>query len=151
KFFDREGRKLSDAIEAAIEARLVEPAVTKDSGALGRAKRVETALEQYQDFCMATVPGALRLDGLKIVVDCSHGAAYKVAPRVLSALGAEIVPIGCSPNGRNINDGCGSTQPELMRLTTLGVRADLGIALDGDGDRVLMVDGEGRLVDGDQL
>jgi phosphoglucosamine mutase len=97
------------------------------------------------------VPRDLRLDGFKIVIDCSHGAAYKVAPRVLSALGAEIVPIGCSPNGRNINDGCGSTAPELLQLTTRGVRADLGIALDGDGDRVLMVDHEGNLVDGDQL
>jgi phosphoglucosamine mutase len=102
-------------------------------------------------FCISTVPPELRLDGLKIVIDCSHGAAYKVAPRVLSELGAEIVPIGCSPNGRNINDSCGSTKPELLQLTTKGVRADIGIALDGDGDRVLMVDHLGNLVDGDQL
>lgn len=151
KFFDREGSKLSDAIEQAIEARLAEPAVTQESESLGRAKRVENALERYRDFCVSTVPAGFQLDGLKIVIDCSHGAAYKVAPRVLSALGADIVPIGCSPNGRNINDGCGSTRPDLMQLTTLGVRADLGIALDGDGDRVLMVDGDGRLVDGDEL
>lgn len=151
KFFDRDGAKLSDSLEEAIEGRLVEPAVTRDSGALGRAKRVENALESYQSFCISTLPAGLRLEGLKIVIDCSHGAAYKVAPRVLSELGAEIVPIGCSPNGRNINDSCGSTKPELMRLTTQGVRADLGIALDGDGDRVLMVDGEGGMVDGDQL
>lgn len=151
KFFDAHGSKLSDAIESSIEARLVEPPVTCESSSLGRAKRVENALDVYQEFCLSTVPAGLRLDGLKIVIDCSHGAAYKVAPRVLSALGAEIVPIGCSPNGRNINDGCGSTRPELMRLTTKGVGADLGIALDGDGDRVLMVDHRGELVDGDQL
>ncbi|MEO8225559.1 MAG: phosphoglucosamine mutase [Gammaproteobacteria bacterium] len=151
KFFDANGSKLSDSIEAAIEARLSEPPVTQESGSLGRAKRVENALDAYQAFCIATLPRDLRLDGLKIVIDCSHGAAYKVAPRVLSELGAEIVPIGCSPNGRNINDGCGSTNPELLQLTTQGVRADLGIALDGDGDRVLMVDHRGQLVDGDQL
>lgn len=151
KFFDRGGGKLSDELEAAIEARLGEPAVTRESHELGRAKRVDNALETYQRFCIATVPTNLRLDGLKIVIDCSHGAAYKVAPRVLSELGAEIVPIGCSPNGRNINDSCGSTKPELLQLTTQGVRANLGVALDGDGDRVLMVDHTGALVDGDQL
>ena len=151
KFFDANGGKLSDDIELAIEARLLEPAVTRESGALGRAKRVDNALDAYKAFCIATVPPDLRLDGLKVVIDCSHGAAYKVAPRVLSELGAEIVPIGCSPNGRNINDSCGSTKPELLQLTTEGVRADLGIALDGDGDRVLMVDHTGQLVDGDQL
>ena len=151
KFFDANGGKLSDDIEAAIEARLLEPAITRESGSLGRAKRVDNALDAYKSFCISTVPPELRLDGLKIVIDCSHGAAYKVAPRVLSELGAEIVPIGCSPNGRNINDSCGSTKPELLQLTTQGVRADLGIALDGDGDRVLMVDQKGQLVDGDQL
>ncbi len=151
KFFDREGGKLSDDVESAIEDRLVEPAITRESGLLGKATRVETALGAYQAFCISTVPADFRLDSLKVVIDCSHGAAYKVAPRVLSQLGAEIVPIGCSPNGRNINDGCGSTRPELLRLTTTGVRADLGIALDGDGDRVLMVDHEGNLIDGDQL
>jgi phosphoglucosamine mutase len=151
KFFDGQGSKLSDEIEAAIEGRLAEPPVTRASESLGRAKRVENALDAYKSFCMSTLPADLRLDGLKIVIDCSHGAAYKVAPRVLSELGAEIVPIGCSPNGRNINHNCGSTRPELLQLTTQGVRADLGIALDGDGDRLVMVDHEGRLVDGDQL
>jgi phosphoglucosamine mutase len=151
KFFDGNGSKLSDEIEAAIEARLSEPAVTRESGSLGRAKRVENALDAYKAFCISTLPADLRLDGLKIVIDCSHGAAYKVAPRVLSELGAEIVPIGCSPNGRNINHNCGSTRPELLQLTTQGVRADVGIALDGDGDRLLMVDHLGQLVDGDQL
>ena len=151
KFFDREGGKLSDDIEATIEERLESPAITRESSQLGRAKRVDNALQSYQNFCISTVPPGLRLDGLKIVIDCSHGAAYKVAPRVLTELGAEIVPIGCSPNGRNINDGCGSMKPELLQLTTTGVRAHLGIALDGDGDRLLMADHTGALVDGDQL
>ena len=151
KFFDGNGSKLSDEIEAAIEARLAEPAVTRESESLGRAKRVENALDAYKNFCRSTLPPDLRLDGLKIVIDCSHGAAYKVAPRVLSELGAEIVPIGCSPNGRNINHNCGSTRPELLQMTTQGVRADVGIALDGDGDRLMMVDHAGNLVDGDQL
>lgn len=151
KFFDRNGGKLSDSIEEAIEARLGEPAITRDSGALGRAKRLETAVEQYQRFCVGTVSGQLRLDGLKVVVDCAHGAGYKVAPRALTELGAEIVPIGCSPNGRNINEGCGSTQPDLLTLMVKGVGADIGIAFDGDGDRVVMVDHLGNLVDGDQI
>jgi phosphoglucosamine mutase len=151
KFFDAHGAKLSDAIETEIEAHLGEPAITRESGSLGRAKRVETAGETYQQFCIDTVPPALRLDGLKVVVDCAHGAGYKVAPRALTALGAEIVPIGCSPNGRNINDGCGSTRPELVALTVKGVGADVGIAFDGDGDRVVMVDHHGNLIDGDQL
>ena len=151
KFFDRKGGKLSDSIEAAIEARLGEPAITRESGALGRAKRLESAIEQYQRFCISTVSGGLRLDGLKVVVDCAHGAGYKVAPRTLAELGAEIIPIGCSPNGRNINDGCGSTHPDLLTLMVKGVGADIGIAFDGDGDRVLMVDHLGNLVDGDQI
>ncbi len=151
KFFDRAGAKLPDAVEERIEAYLTEPAITRESAQLGRAKRIDGAREQYQQFALSTVPPGMRLDRLKIVVDCSHGAGYKVAPAVLTELGAEIVPIGCSPNGRNINAGCGSTQPDLLMLTVQGVRADLGIALDGDGDRVLMVDHTGRLVDGDQL
>jgi phosphoglucosamine mutase len=151
KFFDRNGAKLSDAFEERIETHLTEPAVTRDSRSLGRAKRLETAGEDYQRFCISTVPEELRLDGLKIVVDCSHGAGYKIAPRTLAEMGAEIVPIGCSPNGRNINDGCGSTQPQLLTLMVKGVGADIGIAFDGDGDRVVMVDHIGQLVDGDQL
>jgi len=124
KFFDREGSKLADELEEAIESHLDEPAPTRESSKLGR---------------------------LKLVIDCANGAAYKVAPRVLADLGAEIVPIGCSPNGRNINDGCGSTDPGLLKLTVSGVRADAGIALDGDGDRLVMADHLGRTVDGDQL
>ena len=151
KFFDGSGGKLSDALEAQIERHLEQPATTVESERLGRAVRTDRARSHYQDFCAATLPAGMRLDGLKIVIDCANGAAYKVAPRVLADLGAEIVPIGCSPNGRNINDGCGSTCPELLQLTVPGVRADVGIALDGDGDRVVMVDHLGRTVDGDQL
>jgi len=151
KFFDKNGRKLSDEIELQIESYLDEPAITRPSEELGSASRVDTARSQYQWFCMKTLPPGVDLKGLKIVLDCSHGAAYKVAPRVLSQLGADVVAIGCSPNGVNINKDCGSTQPELLQATVKGVGADLGIALDGDGDRLLMVDHEGNLADGDQL
>jgi phosphoglucosamine mutase len=151
KFFDGHGGKLSDALERQIEERIDEPAVTVGSGRLGRAVRIEQAGPLYQERCAATLPAGLSLAGLKLVVDCANGAAYKVAPRVLSDLGADVVPIGASPNGRNINDGCGSTAPSLLQLTVPGVRADAGLALDGDGDRVVMVDHLGRTVDGDQL
>ena len=151
KFFDRQGRKLSDAVEEKIEASLSEPAITRPSESLGRASRVDTARNQYQWFAMSSVPQDMRLEGMKIALDCSNGAAYKVAPRVLADLGADVIPIGCSPNGRNINADCGSTHPELLQATVLGTGADLGIALDGDGDRLLMVDKEGNLLDGDQL
>jgi len=151
KFFDAEGTKLPDSVEEQIEAFLTEPAITRDSSSLGRAKRIDSSREDYQRFCLSTVPAGFSLEGLKIVLDCSHGASYKVAPRVMTELGAEIVPIGCSPNGKNINDGCGTTQPELMTVTVKAVGADLGIAFDGDGDRVLMVDHAGNLIDGDQL
>jgi len=151
KFFDSSGGKLSDELEERIEAELGRGPVTQESRRLGRALRVDKAREQYQSFCASTLPRGLDLTGLKIVIDCANGAAYKVGPRVLADLGAEIVPIGCSPNGRNINDGCGSTVPDLLQLTVPGVRAQVGIALDGDGDRLVMVDHLGRLVDGDQL
>ncbi len=151
KFFDRDGGKLADDLEAAIESHLEQPALTRESSALGRATRVDRERALYQEFCASTLPAGVRLDGLKLVIDCANGAAYKVAPRALSELGAEIIPIGCSPNGRNINDGCGSTDPGLLKLTVAGVRADAGIALDGDGDRLVMVDHLGRTVDGDQL
>jgi len=151
KFFDSEGEKLSDELEERIERSLEEPPVTRDSRALGQAKSVSSARADYMGFCKTTIPAGMSFADLKIVVDASHGAAYKVAPRVLADLGAEVVPVGCSPNGRNINDGCGSTRPDLLQLTVTGVRAHLGMALDGDGDRVLMVDEEGELVDGDQL
>ncbi len=151
KFFDGNGSKLSDEIERQIESLIDDPVVTQESRRLGRASRIDRSRTHYQEFCAATIPAGMSLAGMKIVVDCANGAGYKVAPRVLADLGAEIVPIGCSPNGRNINDGCGSTSPELLQLTVPGVRAGLGIALDGDGDRVVMVDALGRIVDGDQL
>jgi len=151
KFFDDSGAKLSDQLEDAIESELAQPPLTRTSRSLGRATRVDRSRTVYQDFCASTMPAGIDLSGLKIVVDCANGAAYKVAPRILADLGAEIVPIGCSPNGRNINDGCGSTVPDLLQLTVPGVRANVGIALDGDGDRLVMVDHLGRIVDGDQL
>jgi len=151
KFFDGTGAKLSDELEERIEAQLAEGAVTRDSRNLGRATRVDRSRTHYQEFCASTMPSGLDLSGLKIVIDCANGAGYKVGPRILADLGAEIVPIGCSPNGRNINDGCGSTAPELLQLTVPGVRAHVGVALDGDGDRLVMVDHLGRIVDGDQL
>src|SRR6185437_2385933 len=151
KFFDATGGKLSDELEERIEAELEQPAVTRTSRNLGRATRVDRSRTHYQEFCASTLPTGTDLSGLKIVIDCSNGAAYKVGPRVLADLGAEIVPIGCSPNGRNINDGCGSTAPDLLQLTVPGVRAHVGVALDGDGDRLVMVDHLGRIVDGDQL
>ena len=151
KFFDSTGGKLSDELELQIEAELEKGPVTLHSRALGRAQRVDKSRQHYQDFCASTLPAGVNLEGMKIVVDCANGAGYKVAPRILADLGAEIVPIGCSPNGRNINAGCGSTQPELLQLTVPGVRAQVGIGLDGDGDRLVMVDHLGRALDGDQL
>jgi phosphoglucosamine mutase len=151
KFFDRDGGKLSDEIESAIEAELERGPITRSSKDLGRASRVDKSRRHYQDFCAESLPKGMTLEGMKLVVDCANGAGYKVVPRTLADLGAEIIPIGCSPNGRNINDGCGSTSPELLQLTVPGVRAAAGVALDGDGDRLVMVDGLGRIVDGDQL
>ncbi len=150
KFFDSKGGKLSDEIELQIEQHLDELPVTKSSSQLGRASRVDKLRLRYQEFCASTVPG-LDLSDFKLVIDCANGAGYKVGPRILADLGAEIVPIGCSPNGRNINLNCGSTSPELLQLTVPGVRAQAGMALDGDGDRLMMVDHLGRVVDGDQL
>ena len=151
KFFDSTGSKLSDEVERRIEQFIDEPVVTRQSQSLGRATRIDRSRTQYQEFCASTIPQGMDLRGFKLVVDCANGAGYKVAPRVLADLGAEIVPIGCSPNGRNINDSCGSTAPELLQLTVPGVRAHVGLALDGDGDRVVMIDALGRIVDGDQL
>jgi phosphoglucosamine mutase len=151
KFFDAHGSKLSDELEEAIESYLDEPALTRESIHLGRAVRVDKSRVVYQEFCASVLPRGLDLGGLKIVVDCANGAAYKVAPRVLADLGAEIVPLGASPNGRNINLRCGSTSPELLQATVPAVGADVGIALDGDGDRLVMVDHLGRIADGDHL
>jgi phosphoglucosamine mutase len=151
KFFDGKGSKLTDDIELAIEALLIEPAVTLESSSLGKAKRIDTARVRYQEFCESTFPANLNLDGIKVVFDGANGAGYKVGPRTLGHLGADVIPIGCSPNGRNINDGCGTTHPELLQLTVPALHADVGVALDGDGDRVVMVDEAGNLIDGDQL
>jgi phosphoglucosamine mutase len=151
KFFDGDGLKLSDELEERIERQLSVAPVTRASRELGRARRAESSPVRYQEFCAGVLPRGMDLSNLKIVVDCANGATYKVAPRILADLEAEVVPIGCSPNGRNINDGCGSTSPALLQLTVPGVRAQVGIAFDGDGDRVVMVDHLGRLVDGDQL
>lgn len=151
KFFDGAGAKLADDVELEIERFLGQPAITLESQSLGSAKRIDTARVRYQEFCASTFPDDLNLDDVKVVFDGANGAGYKVGPRTLAELGAEVIPIGCSPNGRNINDGCGSTHPELLQLTVPAVRADAGIALDGDGDRVVMVDELGQTVDGDQL
>jgi len=151
KFFDSEGAKLSDEVEKKIEALLEKPAITLESRKLGQAKRIDTARTRYQDFCISTFPDDLTLEGMKIVFDGANGAGYKVGPRTLNELGAEVITVGCSPNGRNINDGCGSMAPELLQKTVVAVDAAVGIALDGDGDRVVMVDELGQTVDGDQL
>jgi len=151
KFFDGAGAKLSDDVELEIERFLGQPAITLGSQSLGSAKRIDTAHVRYQNFCASTFPDDLDLNDVKVVFDGANGAGYKVGPRTLTELGAEVIPIGCSPNGRNINDGCGSTHPDLLQLTVPAVRADAGIALDGDGDRVVMVDELGQTVDGDQL
>jgi phosphoglucosamine mutase len=151
KFFDASGGKLSDELEERIEAELAQPPVTRASRSLGRATRADRSRTMYQEFCASTLAPGVDLSGLKIVIDCANGAAYKVGPRILADLGAEIVPIGCSPNGRNINDGCGSMAPDLLQLTVPGVRAHVGVGLDGDGDRLVMVDHLGRIVDGDQI
>jgi len=151
KFFDSSGGKLSDELEERIEEEVDQPVITRQSNFLGRARRADALREDYQQFCAASVPGGLDLRGMKVVIDCANGAGYKVGPRLLASLGAEVIPIGCSPNGRNINDGCGSTSPGFLQLTVPGVGAAVGIALDGDGDRLVMVDHLGRVVDGDQL
>ena len=151
KFFDGSGSKLTDEVEEAIEASLDKAAITVESQSLGKAQRIDSALVRYEKFCASTLPDGLDLDGLKVVFDAANGAGYKVGPRTLANLNAEVIPIGCSPNGRNINDGCGSTRPELLQLTVPAVAADIGVALDGDGDRVVLVDEAGELVDGDQI
>ncbi len=151
KFFDGNGEKLSDESEAKIEALLGEEPVTRESRAIGKASRAEKRRTEYQDFCAATLPPGMRLDGFKLVVDCANGAGYKVAPRTFADLDADVVPIGTAPNGRNINEGCGATDPSLLKLMVPGVAAHAGIALDGDGDRLIMVDERGEVVDGDAL
>ena len=151
KFFSGSGEKLPDAIELEVEKRIDQPMGCQDSAKLGRAARIEDAAGRYIEFCKSTFPSDLDLRGLKLVVDCAHGAAYNVAPSVFHELGAELVSIGASPNGLNINDGVGATSPDSLRRAVLEHKADLGIALDGDGDRLMMVDADGKVYDGDML
>jgi len=151
KFFSRQGTKLPDEIELAIEAELEKPMVTVDSARLGKAERVPDAPGRYIEFCKSTVPMSLSLRGLKIVVDCANGATYGVAPSIFDELGAEVIKVGTHPDGLNINHDCGSTRPEQLQKTVREHAADVGVALDGDGDRVIMVDSRGDLVDGDEL
>ncbi len=151
KFFSAHGTKLDDALEARIEAGIDEPLVCVQSADLGRARRIDDAAGRYIEFCKSTFPNDLDLRGLKIVVDCAHGAAYHIAPHVFHELGAEVSSIGTEPNGLNINKEVGATAPRALSNAVLAQRADFGIALDGDADRLVMVDAEGKFYDGDQL
>ncbi len=151
KFFSSEGAKLPDDIEHAIEAELDKPMQVMESAQLGKARRIDDAAGRYIEFCKSTFPNDLDLRGLKIVLDCAHGATYHVAPNVFHELGAETVCIGNKPDGLNINEQVGTTHPRALQKAVLEHQADLGIAFDGDGDRVMMVDAQGNLLDGDQL
>jgi phosphoglucosamine mutase len=151
KFFSSDGAKLPDDVELEIEAGLSHSMHCNESATLGRARRVEDAAGRYIEFCKSTFPSNLDLRGMKIVVDCANGAAYQVAPHVLHELGADVEAIGVSPDGFNINDHVGATKPKALQQAVRRHGAELGIALDGDGDRLMMVDGEGTLYDGDQL
>ena len=151
KFFSAFGKKLADDVEARIEAELEQPLACVDSHRLGKARRLEDAAGRYIEFCKSTFPTSLDLRGLKLVVDCAHGAAYHVAPSVFHELGAEVVPIGVEPNGFNINDGVGAVHPQALVRAVRDRGADLGIAVDGDADRLVLVDGAGRPYNGDQL
>jgi phosphoglucosamine mutase len=151
KFFSAQGTKLPDAIEEAIEAQVEQPIGCRDSAGLGRARRIDDARGRYIEFCKSTFPNELDLRGLKIAIDCAHGAGYLVAPNVFHELGADVVKVGTTPNGLNINEGVGATAPESLRRAVLENCADIGIALDGDGDRLIMADSQGTLYDGDQL
>lgn len=151
KFFSGQGTKLADDIELQIEAMMDQPLVIVESDLLGKAHRVDDASGRYIEFCKSTIPSKVDLSGLKIVVDCANGATYHIAPDVFKELGADVIAIGAEPDGLNINQKCGSTEPELLQAAVLDNQADLGVALDGDGDRLIMVDHKGQLVDGDEL
>jgi len=151
KFFGATGAKLPDVVEHAIERTMALPLTCVPSADLGKARRIEDAAGRYIEFCKSTFPNERDLKGWRIVVDCANGAGYHVAPPVFHELGAEVIAVGCEPNGTNINDGVGTTVPAHLRQVTLEHGADIGIALDGDGDRLVMADSEGRLYDGDQL
>jgi phosphoglucosamine mutase len=151
KFFSAQGTKLPDDIELEIEAMLEQPIETVESMYLGKAHRIGDAAGRYIEFCKSTIPSGVDLSNLKIVVDCANGATYHVAPDVFRELGAEVITMGAEPNGLNINQNCGSTEPKLLQQAVLQNNADLGLALDGDGDRIIMVDHRGVIVDGDEL
>ena len=151
KLFGPDGYKLSDDAEHAIEKKLEQGPKLAKSEMIGRARRIDDARGRYVQFAKDTFPEHLRLDGLKVVVDCANGAAYHVAPDALWELGGEVIPLGVAPNGTNINDDCGSTHPKLMQETVVASGADIGLALDGDADRLIVCDEKGQLVDGDQL
>ena len=151
KFFSDNGTKLPDEVELAIEAELSKALTTVAPKSLGKASRIDDARGRYIEFCKSTVGSRLTLSGLKVVVDCANGATYDIAPAVLSELGADVVSIGTDPNGLNINDKIGSTSPAALKEKVLEVGADLGVALDGDGDRSIMVDHQGNIVDGDEM
>ena len=153
KLFGHDGFKLSDAIEEQIEAALNDNTDTMLAGSrdIGKAKRIDSAVDRYIEYAKRTLPRHATLTGMRIVIDCANGAAYRAAPRALWELGAEVIEIGVSPNGTNINDGCGSTAPQALVAKVRETRADIGIALDGDADRLIVVDEAGRIIDGDQL
>ncbi|QPK63523.1 phosphoglucosamine mutase [Methylomonas sp. LL1] len=151
KFFSVNGTKLPDDLEHQIERYIDAPMTTVESAKLGKVKRVSDAAGRYIEYCKATVPPQLDFKGMRIVIDCANGATYHIAPHVFSEVGAEVVTIGAEPDGLNINDECGATSPENLAAKVWEYRADLGIALDGDGDRVVMVDHKGEIVDGDEL
>ena len=151
KFFGPDGFKLSDTAELSIEALINLPGDLIDADKIGSAKRIDDGLGRYVEFAKRSFPRDLRLDGLKVVIDAANGAAYKTAPAVLWELGAEIVPVGVSPNGFNINKDCGSTSPETASMTVVASGADIGICLDGDADRIALIDETGRVIDGDQI
>ncbi len=151
KFFSGLGTKLPDEVELAIEAELDQPMETNSSEGLGKAKRIDDAVGRYIEFCKSTFPSDMNLRGMKIVVDSAHGATYHIARHVFHELGADVIAIGAEPNGKNINDGYGATKPQNLQKAVVEHKADIGIALDGDGDRLVMVDSAGKLYDGDQL
>ena len=151
KIFSNEGTKLPDEIEHRIEEYLDKPVTTVESASLGKARRIEDASGRYIEFCKSTIPANLSLKGLKVVVDCANGATYHIAPHVLEELGADVIKVAVSPDGLNINEDCGATKPKSVIKKVLKAKADLGITLDGDGDRVIMVDHKGEVVDGDEL
>ncbi|BBG60288.1 Phosphoglucosamine mutase [Providencia rustigianii] len=151
KFFSIDGTKLPDEVEEAIEAEMEKPITCVESAELGRANRIVDAAGRYIEFCKGTFPNEQSLNSLKVVLDCANGATYHIAPNVFSELGAEVIAIGCDPNGININEECGATDVRMLQERVIAEKADVGLAFDGDGDRIIMVDHEGNKVDGDQI